>query len=100
MDPRNTFLKPLKKLKHRLVKGSRKRDGRSRSESNREGRETDVEGSEASGRNSHLHPEVDEGAVGSGPSREGNDGDGRRADQADPPTSTPSISCDRGPDSM
>jgi len=81
------------------MKGSRKRDGRSGSESNREGRETDVEGSEASRRNPHPHSEVDEGAVASGPSREGNDGDMGRVDQADPPTSTPSIPCDREPDS-
>jgi len=96
MDPRN-FLKPFKKMKHRLARGSRKRDGRSGSEHNRE---TDVEGSEASGRNSNLHSEVDEGAVESGPSLEGNDGGGRRVDQADLPTSMPSISCDREPDSM
>jgi len=99
MDSRNIFLKPFKKLKHRFKRGSRKRDGGSGSENIREERETDVEGSEASRRNSNLHPEV-EGAVESGPSREGNDGDGRKVEQVDPPTSTPSISCDREPESM
>ena len=98
MDSQNVFLKPFKKLKHRLTRGSRKRDGGSGSENNREGRETDVEGSEASRRNSNLHPEVED-AVESGPSREGNDdGDGKEVEQADPPTSTPSISCDKEPD--
>jgi len=99
MDPRD-LLKPFKKLKHRLVKGSRKRDGGSGSENNPEGRGTGVEGSETSGRNPTPRSEVNEGAVGSGPTREGNDGDGRRVDQTDPPTSTPSISRDREPNSM
>ena len=99
MDPQS-LLKPFKKLKHRLARGSRKRDGGSGSESNRGERETNVEGSQASGRTSHLHSEVDGGAVGSGPSLEGNGGDGRRVDQAHPPTSTPSVPHDREPDSM
>jgi hypothetical protein len=99
MGIRDSVSKPFKKLKHRLARGSRKRDGGSGSESNREGRETDVEGSEASRRNSNLHPEV-EGAVESGPSREGNGGDGKRVGQVDPPTSTPSISHDKEPDRM
>jgi len=97
MESRNVFLKPFKKLKHRLTRGSRKRDGGSGSGNNQEGGETDVEGSEASRRNSNLHPEVGD-AIERGPSRGDNDGDGRKVEQADPPAITPSISCDKGPD--
>jgi len=98
MDSRNAFLKPFKKLKHRLTRGSRKRDGGSGSESNREGRDTGLDGNETSRSNSNLHPEVED-AVEIGPGREGNDGGGRKVEQADPPTSTSSISYDREPES-
>jgi hypothetical protein len=98
MDSRNPFSKGLKKLKHKLAGGSRKRDGRPGSENDRGGREADVEGGEAIQRNSGLYPEV--GDVGSGPSREGDDVDGDGVGQAGPPTSTPSIPHSGEPNSM
>jgi hypothetical protein len=82
MDSRNPFLKGFKKLKRKLAGGSRKRDGR-------DGGEADIEGSEASRRNSQLHPEVE--GVESGPNRERNDVDGGGVGQVGPPTSTSSI---------
>ncbi|KAF9646201.1 hypothetical protein BDM02DRAFT_3189069 [Thelephora ganbajun] len=88
MDSPNVFLKPFKKLKNRLKGKNRRRDGRS--ETTREERETDVEESGASQRGSHLDSEV-ESAVESGPNREGNDVGGKKSDQVNPPTSTPSI---------
>jgi hypothetical protein len=89
MESRNLFSKGLKKLKHKLAGGSRKRDGRPGRENDPGGGEADVEEGEASERNSSLYPEV--GDVGIGPSREG-DGVGRDGvGQVGPPTSTPSI---------
>ena len=70
MDLRKSLSKPFKKLKHRLAEGNRKRDGRSGSENDREGRETDIEESEASQRNSRLHSEVED-VVESRPNQEG-----------------------------
>ena len=92
MDFRKSFSKPLKKLKHRLTKGNRKPGGGSEREDNREGRETDVEGSEASQRNSHLHSEVED-VVESRPGPEENsDGvKGKEVDQVDSSTSPPPI---------
>jgi hypothetical protein len=90
MDPRNPFSKGLKKLKRKLAGGGRKRVGDSRSENDREGREADIGGGEASQRN----PFVQSGAgdvVDNGPSREGNDVGGDGVDRVDPPTSTPSV---------
>ena len=102
MDLRKSFLKPFKKLKDKLPGGRRKRDGRSGSGSDGKGGETDVEGSEASQRGSYLRPEIDvEGAVESGPGREGSNFDRRGAAPVDdPPKSTPSISPSAIPDSM
>jgi hypothetical protein len=100
MDLRKTFLKPFKKAKQKLTESHRKRDGRSGSEGDREGKGTDVEGgSETGQKNPRLHSEV-ESVVESGPSREGNDVGGDEVGQVDPPTSTPSISHGREPDSM
>ena len=87
MDSRNPFSKGFKKLKRKLAGGSRKQDGRSGSENVQDGREADVEGGEASQRNSRLHLEV-EAVVESGLSREGNDVDGEEVGRVDPPVST------------
>ena len=93
MDLRKTLLKPFKKLKHRLRGGSRKGDGRSGSESGREGTETDIEGSDASQRGSHLHSEVED-VVESGPNQEGDLSDvkGKKPGQVDSSPFTPPIS--------
>jgi hypothetical protein len=99
MDLRRSFLKPFKKLKHKLAKGNRKRDDRSGSETDQEGRGTDIEGSEASQRNSRLHLGVED-MVESGPSREGGGVDGEEVSQVGPPTSTPPIPHSGEPSSM
>jgi hypothetical protein len=99
MDLRKKFLKPFKKAKQKLTESRRKRDGRSGSESDREGRGSDVGGSETGEKNSRLHSEV-EGVVESGPSRAGNDVGGGEVGQVNPPTSTPSISHSGEPDGM
>ena len=94
MDLRKSFSKPFKKLKQRLTEGSRKRDGRSGRENNKEGTpESDAEGSEASRRNSRLQSDVED-VVEGGPSREGNPGDikGKKVDRVDSSTSPPSAS--------
>ena len=98
MDFRKTLSKPFKKLKVRLPGGRHKRDGRSGDGNDGKGGEADVEGSEASQRNSYLQSEVDVGgAVESGPSQEGNDADRKEvAPASDPPVSTPSISAQSG----
>ena len=82
--------KRFKKVKNRLVEGIHKRREGSRSDSHREGGETDVEESEA-GQSSHLHLET-EGVAKSGPSREESDDKGKNVVQVSPPTPTPSIS--------
>jgi hypothetical protein len=89
MDSRNPFSKRFKKLKHKLAGGGRKRDGSSGSGTDR-GRETVVEGSEASQRNFRPHPEVED--VESGPSREEDDVGGDGVGQVGPPTLAPSTS--------
>ena len=93
MDLRKSFLKPFKKLKSKLPGDRRKRDGRSGGGNDGKGVETDVEGSEASQRNSFVDSEVDvRSAVESGPSRKGNNVDGKDAGPVDdPPISAPSI---------
>ena len=93
MDLRKSFSKPLKKLKHRLTEGNRNRDGRSRKENDREKREADVGGGEASQRDSRLHLDVED-VVEGGPSRAGNpdDVEGKEVGRVDLPVSTPSIS--------
>ena len=92
MDLRKSFSKPFRKLKHRLTKGNRKPGGGSGRDDNREGRETDVEGSEASQMNSRLHSEVED-VVESRPGLEENsDGvKGKEVDQVDSSTSPPPI---------
>ena len=95
MDFRKSLSKPFKKLKGKLPGGSRKRDGRSGSKDRRKGGEADVKGGEVSQRNSYLRSGFSvEGAVGGGPSGEGSNVDGKKVTliDADPPTSTPSIS--------
>ena len=89
MDLRKSILKPFKKLKNRFAESIRKRKQGSRSDSNREGRETDVEESEAD-QSSHLHSETEDVAK-SGPSREENVVEGENVAQVNRPTSTPSI---------
>ena len=99
MDPRNPFSKGFKKLKRKFAGGGRrrKRDGRSGNETDQG--ESDVEGSEASQRNSRLHPEVED--VESGPSREGNDVGGEEVGRMiNPPASTPSTPHSGEPNSM
>ena len=100
MGIRDFVSKPFKKLKNRLAESIRKRKEESKSDSHREGGETDVEESEA-GQSSHLNPETEDVAK-SGPSLEENDGEGEEVVEVNPPTSTPSISAiDSGkPDSM
>ena len=102
MDLRKSFLKPFKRLKEKLPGDRRKRDGRSEGGNDGKGGETDVEGSEASQRNSSLHPEVDIGGpVERGPSREGDNVDGEGLGPIDdPPKSTPLISQSGKPNSM
>ena len=102
MDFRKSLSKPFKKLKGKLPGGTRKRDGRSGNENDRKLGEADVEGSEASQRDSYLHSEVDvESVVGSVPGREGIDVDGNEAAPVDdPPTPTPPISQSGKSDSM
>jgi hypothetical protein len=79
MDFRKFLSRLFKKLKHRLVGGSRGRGGRSGSENNREGGVADVDGSESSQRNSRLHSEVDvEDVMEGGSSRERSDVDGKK----------------------
>jgi hypothetical protein len=99
MDLRKKFLKPFKKAKQKLTESHRKRDGRSESEGDREGKATDVGGSET-GENSPQPCLEVEGVVESGPSREGNDVSGDELGQVDPLTSIPPISHGREPDSM
>ena len=103
MDFRKSFSKPFKRLKDKLPGGSRKRDGRFGSEDGRSRREADVEGSEASQRNSHLHSEVDVGgAVDSGPSRDESNGSGGKPAlvDTDPLAATSSIPHIGEPESM
>jgi hypothetical protein len=97
MESRNPFSKGFKKLKRKFAEGGRQRDGRSGIETAQEGREANTE-SEASQRNSRLHPEVED--VESGPSRGGNDVGGEEVGQIDPPTSTSSIPHSGEPNSM
>jgi len=101
MDFRKSFSKPFKKLKGKLPGGNRKRDGRSGGESDRKGREAEIEGGEVSQRNSYPHSEVDiEGAVGGVHNQEGSDVGGGKAARVDvPPVSLPSISRSGEPDS-
>ena len=82
-----SILKPFKKLKQRLAKGSRKRKEESGREESREGREHNADATEA-GQSSYLRPETEE-ATESGPGREEKDGDSKKVVQIDPPTSTP-----------
>ena len=95
-----TLLKPFKKLRHRLAEGSRKRGGGSGSESDRDRREANIEGTEASQRSSRLHLEVE--AVESGPNQEGdsNEVKGKKVDQVDLPISPPPILPDGESESM
>jgi len=102
MDLRKSFLKPFRKLKDKLLGDRRKRDGRSRSETEGKGGKSEVEGSEASQRSSSMHPDIDiEDAMESGPIGEGSNVDGKGATPVDdPPTSTPSISRSGKPGGM
>ena len=98
-----TLLKPFKKLRHRLAEGSRKRDGGSGSESDRDRRETNTEGTEASQRSSRLHSEGQALAQPlDGPNREGdsNDVKGKKVDRVDSAISPPPILPDGGSESM
>jgi len=101
MDFGKSFSKPFKKLKDKFPGGSRKQDGRSGSKDSRKGRAPEVEGSEASQRNSYLRSEVNvEGTVESAPSPEESNVGGKGITRVDdPPISTPSISCIGEPDS-
>jgi len=101
MDFRKTFSKPFKKLKDKLPGGDSKRDGRSWSKDG--SRAANDEGSEVGQKNSHPHlGVVIGGAVESGPSREGNNIDGKKVAliNVNPPTPIPSISHIGEPDSM
>jgi hypothetical protein len=90
MDLRKSFSKPFKKAKQKLAEVGRKRDRKPGSESNRQGREPDVEGSEASQRNSRLYLEAED-VVESGPSQEGDDVDWEKVGRVDPAVSALSI---------
>jgi len=104
MDFRKFLSKPFKKLKGKLLRGSHRCDERSGNKDSRKGREVDdVGGREANQRNSYLYPGVSiEGAVESGPSREGTNVDGTKAIlvDVDHPTSAPSILRIGEPDGM
>ena len=75
-----SFLEPFKKVKRRLAEGGRKQGG-SGNENDQEGREADVEGRRASQQSSRKHSEG--GDVLIGPSREGNDVNGREVGHVD-----------------
>ena len=94
MDSGNPFSKGFKKLKDKLSGDRRKRDGRSGRGNDGKGGEIEVGGSKVGQTSSFPHSDVGiGGAVGSGPSREGNDADGKGAAPVDDPlASTPSIS--------
>ena len=102
-----TLLKPFKKLRHRLAEGSRKRGGGSGSESDRDRREANTEGTEAS-QSSRLHSEVEVAESQApaqpldGPNREGdsNDVKGKKVDRVDSAISPPPILPDGGSESM
>jgi len=103
MDLRKSFSKPFKKLKDKFPGGRRNRNGGSGSEDSRKEGQADVKGSEAGQRNSYLRLAVGVGGTTeSGPSGEGSNFDGKNVTLVDvnPPTSTPSISNIREPDSM
>jgi hypothetical protein len=97
MDLRKPLSRLFKKVKQKLVEVGRKQDRKSGSGNDWGERETNLEGSQASQRNSHLHLEADD--VESGPSQEGNDVDEEEVSQVNPPTSTPSILHSREPNS-
>lgn len=89
MDLRKSFAKPFKTLKARLPRGSRKRDGRSGNEIDREDRAGDAEGSKARQQSPYLHPGIEDTTEGES-HQEGSDIDGKRASLVDdPPTATP-----------
>jgi hypothetical protein len=99
MGLRKSFLKPFEKVKQTLTGGRRKVDERSGGENDQEGGKAQVGGGEASQRNSHLHSEVED-VMEMRPSRGGNDVDREKVGQVDSPSSIPSISHGREPDSM
>jgi len=102
MDSRDSFSKLFRKLEHKPADGSRKRDGRSASKNDEEGREVGIGGNSDIGRGSRLRPGAGD-AVKSEPDRpdrERNDVDRGMVDRVDPTISTPSISHSYKPDSM
>lgn len=102
MDLGKSFSRRFKKVKNRLTGGNRKRSERSGSKDGREQRSprgSDVEGSEASRRNSHQRSEVEDAAK-SGSNRKGDDVDGKKVGRVDPPTSTSSTQRGGESDSM
>lgn len=102
MDFHKSISRPFKRLRNRLTGGNRKRSERSGGRNDREQRSprgSDVEGSEASRRNSHQLSEVEDAAQ-SGSSRKGDDVDGKKVGRVDPPTSTSSTQRGGESDSM
>jgi hypothetical protein len=100
MDVREPFSKLKKKIKHRLTRKKPKSD---KTETDAGGERADASGS-LPRLESHIvtgggHPDV-EGAVGSGPHREGNDGGEEKVEPVDPSPSTPSLAHDGKPDGM
>ena len=100
MDLRKSLSNPLKKVKQRLVRRSHKQDNGSGSKNDRDRREVNIEGGEASQRSSRLYSEVE--AVESGPNREGdsNDVKGKKVNRVDSPISPPSILPDEESESV
>jgi hypothetical protein len=100
MDVREQFSRLKKKIKHRLTGKNPKSD---RTEADAGGERADASGS-LPRLESHIvtgggHPDV-EGAVGSGPHREGNDAGEEKVEPVDPSPSTPSLAHDGKPDGM
>lgn len=102
MDSRDSFSKLFRKLEQKPADGSRKRNGRSASENDEEGREVGIGGNSDMRRGSRLRPGARD-AVKSEPDRpdgERNDAGRARVDRFDPTISAPSISHNYKPDSM
>ena len=85
MGLQKSFSKLFKKVKSKLTRGRRKREGRSGTDQGRG--EAEVGGREVSHWSPHPHSEAEDVADG-GPSKEGN---GVGVGRVDPPTSTPSM---------
>jgi hypothetical protein len=98
MGLRKSFLKLFKKVRRKFTGGRHERDGGSGNDTDQVQGEAEVEGSNATQRNTRLHLEVEDAEI--RPGREGTDVEGKKVGQVNPPTSTPSIPHSGGSDSM